>query len=37
MKPEDIKDQVVKYVQVLETNYMECIRDLKEIAAKHKL
>lgn len=36
MAHEDIKDEIVKYVQALETSYTEAIRDLKTIIDKEK-
>ena len=36
MTKEDIKDQIIKYVQAIETNYMEAVKDLKECLSKQK-
>ena len=36
MTMEDIKDQIIKYVQAIETNYMEAVKDLKECLSKQK-
>ena len=36
MAHEDIKDEIVTYVQALETSYTEAIRDLKTIIDKEK-
>jgi len=36
MSPEDVRDQIVKYVQAIETNYMEAINDLKECLVREK-
>ena len=36
MTQEDVKDQIVKYVQAIETNYMDAIQDLKICVAKEK-
>lgn len=35
MPAEDVRDQIVKYVQVLETNYTEVISELKDDVAKN--
>lgn len=37
MSPDDIRDQIVKYVQAIETNYMEAVSDLKECLFKEKI
>lgn len=37
MKQDDIKQEIIKYVQALETNYMETIKDLKFQNEKEKL
>lgn len=31
MQTEDVKDQIIKYVQALETNYTDAVRDLKDL------
>ena len=36
MPIEDIKDEIIKYVQALETSYTDAIRDLKSIIDKEK-
>ena len=36
MQPEDIKDEIIKYVQALETSYTDAIRDLKYIIEKER-
>ena len=36
MTHEDIKDEIIKYVQALETSYTDAIRDLKTIIDKEK-
>ena len=36
MSPEDVKDQIIKYVQAIETNYMDAIQDLKSNLSKEK-
>ena len=36
MPIEDIKDEIVKYVQALETSYTDAIRDLKTIIDREK-
>lgn len=37
MPVEEIKDQITKYVQVIETNYTEVIRQLKDDANRQKV
>lgn len=37
MSKEDIKEEIMKYVQALETNYMDTISDLKEQLNKERL
>lgn len=37
MTTEDVKDQIVKYVQALETSYTEAIKDLKSVADRNAL
>lgn len=37
MTKEDIKDEIMKYVQALETNYMDTITDLKDQLTKERL
>ena len=37
MSKEDIKDEIMKYVQALETNYMDTISDLKDQLSKERL
>ena len=37
MEKEDIKEEILKYVQLLETNYNDTISDLKQILEKEKL
>lgn len=36
MPIDDIKDEIIKYVQALETSYTDAIRDLKAIIDKEK-
>jgi hypothetical protein len=36
MGTDDVKDEIVKYVQALETSYTEAIKDLKVIIEKEK-
>jgi hypothetical protein len=36
MQTEDVKDQIIKYVQALETSYTDAIRDLKDMVEKEK-
>jgi len=36
MDTDDVKDEIVKYVQALETSYTEAIKDLKVIVEKEK-
>ena len=36
MQPDDIKDEIIKYVQALETSYTDAIRDLKTIIDREK-
>ena len=36
MQTEDVKDQIIKYVQALETSYTDAIRDLKDLVEKEK-
>jgi len=36
MAPVDIKDEIIKYVQALETSYTDAIRDLKNIIDREK-
>ncbi len=36
MATEDVKDEIVKYVQALETSYTEAVRDLKAVVEKEK-
>ena len=35
-KASDVKDQIVKYVQVLETNYSEVVRSLRDEINSYK-
>lgn len=37
MSPEEIKDEIIQYVQALETNYNQTIRDLKVILEKERV
>lgn len=37
MEKDDIKEEILKYVQLLETNYNDTISDLKQILEKEKL
>ena len=37
MTKEDIRDEITKYVQVLETNYMDTIKDLKLAVEKERM
>lgn len=37
MQPHEIKDEIIKYVQALETSYTDAIRDLKIIIEKERL
>jgi hypothetical protein len=37
MTKEDIRDEITKYVQALETNYMETIKDLKLTVEKERM
>jgi len=37
MVPEKINDEVVKYVQALETNYCETIKDLKSLVERERM
>jgi hypothetical protein len=32
----EVKDHIIKYVQALETNYTEAVRDLKDAIEKEK-
>jgi len=32
----EVKDHIIKYVQALETNYTEAVRDLKDAVEKEK-
>ena len=36
MPTDDVKDEIIKYVQALETSYTDAIRDLKAIVDKEK-
>ena len=36
MPTDDVKDEIIKYVQALETSYTDAIRDLKAIIDKEK-
>ena len=36
MQTQDVKDEIVKYVQALETSYTDAIKDLKVIIDKEK-
>lgn len=36
MEKNDVKDEIVKYVQLLETNYNATIRDLKATMEKER-
>lgn len=36
MQTEDVKDQIVKYVQALETSYTDAVRDIKTLLEKEK-
>jgi hypothetical protein len=36
MDKEDIKDEILKYVQLLETNYTDTISELKLIVEREK-
>jgi hypothetical protein len=36
MPTEDVEDEIIKYVQALETSYTEAIKDLKLIVEKQK-
>ena len=36
LKVPDVKDRIIKYVQVLETNYTEVVRELKDQIKKKK-
>ena len=36
MQPSEIKDEIIKYVQALETSYTDAIRDLKIIIDKER-
>ena len=36
MNPGAIKDEIIKYVQALETSYTDAIRDLKAIIDREK-
>jgi hypothetical protein len=36
MQPQDIKDEIIKYVQALETSYTDAIRDLKSMIEKER-
>ena len=36
MQTQDVKDEIVKYVQALETSYTDTIRDLKVIIDREK-
>ena len=36
MPTQDVKDEIVKYVQALETSYTDAIRDLKQIIDREK-
>jgi hypothetical protein len=37
MQQQEVKDEIIKYVQALETSYTDAIRDLKIIIDKEKL
>jgi hypothetical protein len=37
MDPDNIQSETVKYVQALETNYTETIRDLKHLVEKERM
>lgn len=37
MKKDDIKDEISKYVQLLESNYNDTIKDLKIMLEKEKI
>jgi hypothetical protein len=37
MQQQEVKDEIIKYVQALETSYTDAIRDLKIIIEKEKL
>lgn len=37
MSKDDIKEEIAKYVQLLETNYNDTIKDLKIILEKEKV
>lgn len=36
MPTDDVKEEIIKYVQALETSYTDAIRDLKAIIDKEK-
>ena len=36
MQPQEIKDEIIKYVQALETSYTDAIRDLKLIIDRER-
>ena len=36
MPSEDVKDEIIKYVQALETSYTDAIRDLRMVIEKEK-
>ena len=36
MQTDEVKDEIIKYVQALETSYTDAIRDLKNIIDKEK-
>jgi hypothetical protein len=36
MRPEEIRDEIMKYVQAIETNYNETIRMLKDEIGREK-
>jgi len=36
MQSQEVKQQIIKYIQALETNYTDAIRDLKAIIDKEK-
>jgi hypothetical protein len=36
MQPQEVKDEIIKYVQALETSYTDAIRDLKSIIDRER-
>jgi len=36
MQTEDVKDQIIKYVQALETSYTDAVRDLKDLIERER-